>query len=268
MKGGSVTGRFLLGVLLSCGLLAVLLYLGPLHGVGGAEAGADFLAPVYEQAAPGDLMERTQDIWGWVLLGLNLAALAGVLACPVKNPSTKKKRSGSLHLFFPGLFGMLVLLGLMAVLCVPGLLAGFIEFLRINPFLTAVALVLLVVLMYLLGSRGVPLFRSAEGLGNSFPKGLRIAEGILVALFAGVALFYGIKTMRLYLLPAGILLALLPGTLCEWALAKRRSGLRLMYLCLRTLRGIGLVAFCPITVPILLIALFSPQSSSSSRASK
>ena len=55
-------------------------------------------------------------------------------------------------------------------------------------------------------------------------------------------------------------LALLPGTLCEWALAKRRSGVRLGYLCLRTLRGIGLVAFCPITVPVLLYALFSSRS--------
>ena len=57
-----------------------------------------------------------------------------------------------------------------------------------------------------------------------------------------------------------ILLALLPGTLCEWALAKRRAGVRLGYLCLRTLRGIGLVAFCPITVPVLLYALFSSRS--------
>lgn len=33
-----------------------------------------------------------------------------------------------------------------------------------------------------------------------------------------------------------------------------------LLLCLRTLRGIGLVAFCPITVPVLLYALFSSRS--------
>ncbi len=261
MKAGSATGRFLLGVLLSCGLLAVLLYLGPLQDGPGAEAGGNFLSKVYTEATPGDLMEKTQDIWGWVLVGLNLTALAGFFACPVKGVSGKKKAAAGLRLFFPGLCGTLVLLAVLTVLCVPALLAGFIEFLRINPFLTIAGLVLLVALMYLLGSRSIPLFRSAEGLGNNFPKGLRIAEGILVALFAGIALFYGIRTMRLYLLPVGILLALLPGTLCEWALAKRRSGLRLMYLCMRTLRGIGLVAFCPVTVPILLYALFSASAS-------
>ena len=253
MASRNVTGRFLLGVLLSCGLLAVLLY--PCFR--GAEAGGTFLSPVYENAAPGDLMERTQNSWGWVLLGLNLAALAGVLTCPSKDVASKKKGSAALRLFFPGLCGMLVLLGLVAVLCVPALLAGFVESLRISPFLMIAGLVLLVGLMYLLGSRSVPRFRAAEGLGNSFPKGLRIAEGILVALLAGVALYYGIRTMCLYLLPAGILLGLLPGTLCEWALAKRRSGLRLMYLCLRTLRGIGLVVFFPVTLPVLLYALFS-----------
>lgn len=256
MKTGNVMGRFLLGVLLSCGLLAVLLYFGPLHGAQGAEAGGNFLSPAYENAAPGDLMEKTQDSWGWVLVGLILTSLAGFFACPVKGFSAKKKQAAGLRLFIPGLCGMLVFLAVMAVLCVPALLAGFIEFLRINPFLTIAGLVLLVALMYLLGSRSIPLFRTLEGLGNGFPKGLRIAEGILVALFAGAALFYAIRTMRLYLLPASILLALLPGTLCEWALAKRRSGLRLMYLCLRTLRGIGLVAFCPVTLPILLYALF------------
>lgn len=261
MRAGSATGRFLLGVLLSCGLLAVLLYLGPLQDGPGAESGGNFLSKVYTEATPGDLMEKTQDIWGWVLVGLNLTALAGFFACPVKGVSGKKKAAAGLRLFVPGLCGTLVLLAVLTVLCVPALLAGFIEYLRINPFLTVAGLVLLVALMYLLGSRSIPLFRSAEGLGNNFPKGLRIAEGILVALFAGIALFYGIRTMRLYLLPVGILLALLPGTLCEWALAKRRSGLRLMYLCMRTLRGIGLVAFCPVTVPILLYALFSASAS-------
>ena len=67
----------------------------------------------------------------------------------------------------------------------------------------------LVILMYLLGSRSVPLFRSVEGLGNNFPKGVRIAEGVLVALFAGAALYYGIPTMRLYMLPCAVMLGLL-----------------------------------------------------------
>ena len=134
-----------------------------------------------------------------------------------------------------------------------------------NTFTAVAGLVVLVILMYLLGSRSVPLFRSAEGLGNSFPKGLRITEGILVALFAGAALYFGLKTMRLYMVPPAILLALLPGTLCESQLAKRRSGYRCNYLFLRTLRAIGLVAFCPVTVPVLLYALFS-RSASSSRA--
>ena len=33
--------------------------------------------------------------------------------------------------------------------------------------------------------------------------------------------------------------------------------MRLGYLCLRTLRGIGLVAFFPVTIPVLLYALFA-----------
>ena len=57
-----------------------------------------------------------------------------------------------------------------------------------------------------------------------------------------------------------VLLGLLPGTLCEWGLAKRRSGYRGNYLFLRTLRAVGLIVFCPITVPVLLYALFSPSS--------
>ena len=145
------------------------------------------------------------------------------------------------------------------MLCSPVLLASFVEFFKIDTFLSVAGLVLLVILTYLLGSRCVPLFRSVEGLGSGFPKGLRIAEGLLVALFAGAAVYFAWKTMRWYLLPAGILLALLPGTLCEWALAKRRSGLRVSSLFLRTLRGVGLVAFFPVTVPVLLYALFSSR---------
>lgn len=69
--------------------------------------------------------------------------------------------------------------------------------------------------------------------------------------------------MRLYMIPPAIVLALLPGTLCKWVLAKRRSGFRAKYLFLRTLRAIGLIAFCPVTVPVLLYALFSRPASSS-----
>ena len=263
MKTGSLIGRFLLGMLLSCGLLAGLSYPCLSFGSQGAEAGGNFLAKVYENATAGDLMERTQDIWGWVLLGLNLLSAAGILTCPAKLSSSKKGRVAGARLFFPAFCGMLVLLGIETVLASPSLLAGFLEFLKINTFLSVAGLVLLVVLMYLLGSRSVPLLRSVEGTGSGFPKGLRIAEGILVALFAAAALYFGARTLRLYMVPPAILLGLLPGTLCEWALARRRSGLRVNYLFLRTLRGIGLVAFCPVTVPVLLYALFAPRSSSS-----
>ena len=54
-----------------------------------------------------------------------------------------------------------------------------------------------------------------------------------------------------------MLLALLPGTLCEWRLAKRATGLRPMYLALRTLRGIGMVVFFPFTLLALGYALLT-----------
>ena len=259
MKTGSLIARFLLGTLLSCGLLAVLLYPCLPFGAQGAEADGRFLSQVYEKASAGAVMEKTQYVWGWVLLGLNLLAAAGLLACPTKDFSSRKGKYAGARLFFPAICGTLVLLGLAVVLCSPVLLASFVEFFKIDTFLSVAGLVLLVILTYLLGSRSVPLFRSVEGLGSGFPKGLRIAEGLLVALFAGAAVYFAWKTMRWYLLPAGILLALLPGTLCEWALAKRRSGLRVSYLFLRTLRGVGLVAFFPVTVPVLLYALFSSR---------
>ena len=268
MKNGAVIARFILGVLLSCGLLAGLLYpCLPFGGAMGAEAGGNYLTKVYENATAGDLVEKTQNIWGWVLLGLNLVAVAGILACPTKDFTSKKGQKYGARLFFPAFCGTLVLLGMMVVLCSPGLLAGFLQFRRWYSFATVSASFLLVLLVYLLGSRSVPLFRSVEGLGSGFPKGLRIAEGLLVALFAAAALYVAWYTMRWYLLPVGILLALLPGTLCEWALAKRRSGLRVNYLCLRTLRALGLVTFFPVTLPVLLIALFSSRASTSSRAS-
>lgn len=260
MKKGAVIARFLLGTLLSCGLLAGLLYPCLPFGAKGAEAGGNFLTKVYENATAGDLVEKTQNIWGWTLLALNLVAAAGLLSCPVKTVSSKNGKYAGARLFFPAFCGTLVLLGIEVVLASPSLLAGFLDFRRINTFVAIAGLAVLVILMYLLGSRSVPVFRSVEILGNSFPKGLRIIEGILVALFAGVAIYFGIKTMRLYMIPPAILLALLPGTLCEWQLAKRRSGFRLNYLFLRTLRAIGLIAFCPVTVPVLLYALFSPRS--------
>lgn len=242
MKKGSVIARFLLGTLLSCGILAALLYFS-------LPFGENYLAGVFEEGAAGKLMERTQDIWGGVLIGMNLVALAGLVICPKKGVP-----------LFPAICGLLLLCALLVILAAKPFLAGLIQFGRMNSFMMISGGVLLVLLMYFLGSRSIPLVRTAEGLGNNFPRGIRIAEGLLVALFAGVAVYFAIRTMRWYLPPVAILLALLPGTLCERRLAKRRSGVRLGYLCLRTLRGIGLVAFCPVTVPVLLYALFSSKS--------
>ena len=252
MKTGGVIFRFILAFLLSCGILAVLLY--PCLSYG------NFLSGAFEDGPVAKEMEMTQDIWGWVLLGMNLVALLGILTCPVKDFSSKKGQKAGARLAFPAFCGALLLLVLMTILCVPGFLAGLLQFARWYSFTMIAGGVLLVLLMYLLGSRCVPLVRSVEGLGSGFPRGLRIAEGLLVAVFAGAALYFAYRTNRWYLPPVAILLALLPGTLCEWALAKRRSGVRIGYLCLRTLRGIGLVAFFPVTVPVLLIALFSSRS--------
>ena len=77
MKKGSVIARFLLGTLLSCGILAALLYFS-------LPFGENYLAGVFEEGAAGKLMERTQDIWGGVLIGMNLVALAGLVICPKK----------------------------------------------------------------------------------------------------------------------------------------------------------------------------------------
>ena len=242
MKTGDLVFRFILALLLSCGLMGVLLFFSlPL--------GENFLTGVFEDGPAAKIMEKTQDIWGWVLLGMNLVALAGILACAKKGVPVVS-----------AICGTLLLWALLVILCCKPFLAGMIQFGRWYGFATIAGSVLLVLLMYILGSRCIPPTRTAEGLGKGFPRGLRIAEGVLVALFAGVALYFAWRTMRWYLIPAGILLALLPGTLCEWALAKRRSGVRLSYLCLRTLRGIGLVTFFPVTLPVLLIALFSSSS--------
>jgi len=250
MKAGGVIFRFLLGMLLSCGIMAALLFLClPLDGPG-------FLSRAFEEGPTAEMMQKTQDIWGWVLLGMNLVALAGLLACPVKESSSKKGRQSGLRLLFPAFCGTLILLALLEILSVPAFFAGFLQFVRWYGFAMIAGSVLLVLLMYFLGSRCVPLVRSVEALGNGYPRGIRIAEGLLVAFFSGAALYFAWHTMRWYLLPVGVLLALLPGTLCEWALAKRRSGVRLGYLCLRTLRGIGMVVFFPVTLPVLLYALF------------
>ena len=259
MKDESAVPRFLLGLVLSCGLMAGLLY--PCLPFGGGHADANFLSKAYEKAAAGDVMDKTQFIWGWVLLAWIVICAIDLLTCPVKEITSKKGKQAAARLFFPALLGTVVLVGVMIVLCSPALLAGFVEFFKSNTFLSFAGLVILLLLMYLAGTRSVPQFRSVEGLGNNFPKGLRIAEGVLVALFAGAALYYGIPTMRLYMLPCAVMLGLLPGTLCEWSLAKRHSGHRLGYLFLRTLRGIGLIAFCPVTVPVLIYALFAPSTS-------
>ena len=66
MKDEGVVPRFLLGLVLSGGLMAGLLY--PCLPFGGGNAGASFLAKAYEKAAAGDVMDKTQFIWGWVLL--------------------------------------------------------------------------------------------------------------------------------------------------------------------------------------------------------
>ena len=126
MKNGAVIARFILGVLLSCGLLAGLLYpCLPFGGAMGEEAGGNFLTKVYENATAGDLVEKTQNIWGWVLLGLNIAAAAGLLACPVKDFTSKKGKYAGARLFFPAFCGTLVLLGIEVVLASPSLLTGF-----------------------------------------------------------------------------------------------------------------------------------------------
>lgn len=242
MKTGDVIFRFILALLLSCGVMAVLLYFSlPL--------GENYLSGVFKDSPAAKVMEKTQDIWGWVLLGMNLLALVGILACPKKGVPVVS-----------AICGTLLLWALLVILCCKPFLAGMIQFGRWYGFTMIAGTVLLVLLMYILGSRCIPPVRTAEGLGKGFPRGLRIAEGVLVAVFAGAALYVAWHTMRWYLIPAGILLALLPGTLCEWALARRRSGVRLSYLCLRGLRGIGLVAFFPVTLPVLLIALFSSSS--------
>ena len=253
-KPGGVIFRFILGMLLSVGVMGALLYLClPLDGPA-------FLSGAFEEGPTAELMQKTQDIWGWVLLGLNLVALAGILTCPTKDFSSKKGQKPGARLMFPAFCGTLLLLVLLVILAVPAFFAGVLQFGRWYGFTTIAGSVLLVLLTYLLGSRCVPLVRSVEGLKDGIPRGLRIAEGILVALFAGAAVYVAWKTQRWYLLPAGILLGLLPGTLCEWAVAKRNSGVRAGYLALRTLRGIGLVAFFPVTVPVLLFALFSSRN--------
>lgn len=266
-KTASVVFRFILGLLLACGILFVFLY--PCLPLGGNDAGVlreklplqerPFLRAAFGgEGSAASLMEVTQDLWGWVLLGLNLLSLIGFLACPAQ-VAPKKKGSASGRLAIPALCGLLVLLVLLAICCVPSLLAGFIQFVDWYRFSMGAGLLLLLVLMYLLGSRGVQRIREVEGIGG-IPRGVRLAEGFLVALFAATVLLPALRTMRLYLFPLAVLLALLPGTLCEWAGARRRSGLRLMYLALRTLRGLALVAFCPITVPLLLFALFSRKN--------
>lgn len=116
MKNSAVIARFLLGTLLSCGLLAGLLYPCLPFGTKGAEAGGNFLTHVYENATAGDLVEKTQNIWGWVLLGLNIAAAAGLLACPAKIASSKSGKYAGARLFFPAFCGTLVLLGIEVVL--------------------------------------------------------------------------------------------------------------------------------------------------------
>ena len=107
------------------------------------------------------------------------------------------KTSGVIFRFILGLLlacGGLLLWALLVILGGKPFLAGLIQFGRMNSFLMISGGVVLVLLMYFLGSRSVPLVRAAEGLGNN------------------------------------------------------------------SLRGIGLVAFCPITVPVLLYALFSSRS--------
>ena len=128
MSKGAVIARFLLGTLLSCGLLAGLLY--PCLPFGAKDADGNFLSRVYENATAGDLVEKTQSIWGWVLLALVLVAAAGLLSCPVKILPSKNGKYAGARLFFPAFCGTFVLLGIEVVLASPSLLAGFLDFLR------------------------------------------------------------------------------------------------------------------------------------------
>ena len=100
MKTGGVIFRFILGLLLACGAMAALLYFSlPLDG--------DFLSGVFEEGPAGKLMEKTQDIWGGVLIGMNLVALAGLLLCPKKGVPIFSAICGGLLLW-----ALLVILGL------------------------------------------------------------------------------------------------------------------------------------------------------------
>ena len=117
MKKGSVIARFLLGTLLSCGILAALLYFS-------LPFGENYLAGVFEEGAAGKLMERTQDIWGGVLIGMNLVALAGLVICPKKGVP-----------LFPAICGLLLLCALLVILGAKPFLAGLIQFGRMNSFM-------------------------------------------------------------------------------------------------------------------------------------
>ena len=170
-----------------------------------------------------DLTLLAQENMGWALLGCILLAAAGCLLCPSPERFRQKKAAGvkvaARRMALPALCGMLVLLAVLAVLCVSDLYRGLLLWAGGHRGLTVAAALVLVPGMYLLGSRAVPTVRDVEG--------------------------------------SAVLLALLPGTLCEWRLAKRATGLRPMYLALRTLRGIGMVVFFPFTLLALGYALLT-----------
>lgn len=252
-KGESDLLTFLLGVLLACGLLAALLL--PALPADAKWSGATVLYPL------SDLTLLAQENMGWALLGCILLAAAGCLLCPSPERFRQKKAAGvkvaARRMALPALCGMLVLLAVLAVLCVPDLYRGLLLWAGGHRGLTVAAALVLVPGMYLLGSRAVPPVRDVEGSGKALSRGLRIFEGVLVALFCAAVVLPVWKGLRLYLLPLAVLLALLPGTLCEWRLAKRATGLRPMYLALRTLRGLGMVVFFPFTLLALGYALVS-----------
>jgi len=241
---------YLLGLLLAGGILFALVY--PFYRDGAQWGGSEILYPL------DDLTLLVQQYAGWGLLALVLLAALGCLACPSERRFRQKGetlREAGRKLWIPSFLGFVIFLAEVAALCVPSVFNGLQLFAKEHLVLTIAAAAVLVLVQYILGSRAVPLVRTVEGSEDKIPSSLRIFEGVMVAVFCGIVILPVYKTLRVYLLPLAVLLALLPGTLAEWRIARRGSGLRPMYLALRALRGIGMVVGFPFTLAALVYAL-------------